>query len=359
MLGSYFVLVTVMTWTIAMATIDNSDVTIISAKITAEVRFDCSRRSDNEVMIWKVSTKSGTKVFNVKDKCDRKANDPIDVRKRCIDDRYGFDLVIKKIIEDDEGIYECAAARPTDVLKKYDFRIERKAFIPEFAYTKDATVMEGNTARLWCNASGFPIPSVLWQVVDIDSNNRESFHDIGIHGKLLQIKNVSRHCSTSYRCVASNELSRTPAEQNIKIRVDFRAMADLDIYSEDYCGTSTDDLGETIKVNTTGDSYVEKSEGSRVSLVCSGSGSPNATIEWLRHYKGQLIKISTLGHGDQIDNTHQLESFVTAVCPSLFIDERRFRLTFQVFDDMFTTYVCRTSNKYGVDEMAMTVKKAM
>ncbi|XP_033749829.1 lachesin-like isoform X2 [Pecten maximus] len=355
MLRRLLVLVVVMTLA-TESSISNSDIKLISAKPTKKVTFYCTKRSNDEVMLWKIKTKSSTTVEQTN--CDDLESTQIDMRKRCVEESYGFDLVITKVSEDDEGIYECTAALQNDVLKVYDFRIEKEASIPEEAYTKDVTIREGDTAKLWCNATGYPIPSVQWQIVETDSNGRESIHDVGIQGKLLQIQNVSRHCSTSYRCVASNKSYRKQVTRNIKIRVDFGAMADLDIYNGANCGTTMDDLGEKIHVNSTGSHYVERKVGGKVSLVCSGSGSPNATIEWLRYHQGNLVKISSLGHGDKIDNTNLPGAFATAVCPSLFKDERRFRLTFHTFDEKFTKYVCRALNEYGDDEMTITIKKS-
>ncbi|XP_069138035.1 neuronal growth regulator 1-like [Argopecten irradians] len=359
MLKSVYVLLAVMTLlTKTVARRTNSDVKLISAKPTEQVRFDCRKRSEDEVLLWRIITKTGSKVE--RKKCADAGEDPIDVRKKCVDERYGYDLIITRINDDDEGIYECTAAIQKEVLEVYDLRIEREAFIPETAYSKDVTIREGGTAKLWCNASGYPVPNIKWQIVELDSNGRESVQDIGIQGKLLNIQNVSRHCDNWYRCVASNELSRNEASQNIRIRVNFGAMADFDVYSDDrddQCGDTVDDLGEKLGVNTSRSYYIEKKQGVRLSLVCSGSGSPNATIEWFRYQGGNRIKISTLGLGNQIVDTKQIGSFVSAICPSLFQDERRFKISFVVLDDKFTKYVCRASNEYGVDEMTITIKK--
>ncbi|XP_060085905.1 hemicentin-1-like isoform X2 [Ylistrum balloti] len=307
------------------------------------------------LMYWNIVTSRTEKIIN--DFCHERSRAPLGTTKRCIDKDYGgFDLIIT-VQKEDSGTYECIAAKPEEVLKAYDLRIESKAVIPEAAYTKDAVIQEGDTVKLWCNATGFPLPSISWEISETDSKGKVSFHDIGIRGKLLQIRNVSRHCSTSYRCIATNKLSMTSAIQNIKIRVNFGALADIDVYSEKHCGTTMEDLGEKIHVNSTGDSYVEKRAGLMVSLVCSGSGSPSAIIHWYKFHNGKLIKISTLGHGDESDDNKELGSFETKRCPPLFNDERRFRLTFQVFDDRFTRYVCKTSNEFGNDEMAITIKQ--
>ncbi|XP_060082528.1 lachesin-like [Ylistrum balloti] len=357
MLKSFYVLIAAMTWRTVTAPSSSDDaVIIISAKPTQQVRFDCTRPSDIKYMFWIISTSLGNQKI-VRQSCQELVDDPIDVRKICIDTNYGYDLVITKVNEDDEGTYRCKTAKTEDALKVYDLRIEREAFIHDKAYTKDAVIQEGDTAKLWCNASGFPIPSVSWEISETDSNGKVSFHELGMRGRLLQIRNVSRHCSKAYRCIASNKLSRTPAIQNIKIRVNFGAMADIDVYSEEYCGTTMEDLGEKIHVNSSGDNYVEKREGSMVSLVCSGSGSPNAIIKWLKFHQGNHVEISTLGHGDQIDNNYQIGSFMTELCPPLFNDERRFRLAFRAFDDYFAKYVCRASNKFGSDEMTITIKQ--
>ncbi|XP_069138033.1 neurotrimin-like isoform X1 [Argopecten irradians] len=352
-----FAVVTILVLKTKHTSADNAiESSVISKKPTDEVRFVCRRRSDGEErLFWKSVKQSGTNV--IQNLCKDDSTDLIDARKRCIDESYGFDLIITRVNNDDEGRYECIAGSKMEIIEAYDLKIEREAYIPETAYTKDVIIWEGGTVKLWCNASGYPVPDIGWQIVQMESNGRESVHDIGIQGQLLKIQNVSRHCDDWYRCTASNKLSRIPVSRDIKIHVNFGAMADLDVYSGDQCGTDTDDLGEKLRVNNSGSYYIEKKEGDEVSLVCSGSGSPNATIDWFIYQGDILIKISTLGLGNQIVNTNEIGSFVPSICLSLFQDERRFKLKFRIFDDKFAKYICRASNEYGVDETTITIKK--
>ncbi|XP_069138034.1 cell adhesion molecule-related/down-regulated by oncogenes-like isoform X2 [Argopecten irradians] len=310
-----FAVVTILVLKTKHTSADNAiESSVISKKPTDEVRFVCRRRSDGEErLFWKSVKQSGTNV--IQNLCKDDSTDLIDARKRCIDESYGFDLIITRVNNDDEGRYECIAGSKMEIIEAYDLKIEREAYIPETAYTKDVIIWEGGTVKLWCNASGYPVPDIGWQIVQMESNGRESVHDI------------------------------------------VGAMADLDVYSGDQCGTDTDDLGEKLRVNNSGSYYIEKKEGDEVSLVCSGSGSPNATIDWFIYQGDILIKISTLGLGNQIVNTNEIGSFVPSICLSLFQDERRFKLKFRIFDDKFAKYICRASNEYGVDETTITIKK--
>ena len=77
----------------------------------------------------------------------------------------------------------------------------------EIVYHPQTNVIkeEGSNLTLFCNATGNPIPIILWTKdgSPINNNSRIRF---SIHNKLLTISNVNRTDSGRYRCVANNSL---------------------------------------------------------------------------------------------------------------------------------------------------------
>ena len=59
-------------------------------------------------------------------------------------------------------------------------------------------VTEGNNATLFCNATGYPVPSIVW--INASSGNVES------RTKTLSIVAITRSESGDYTCHASNEI---------------------------------------------------------------------------------------------------------------------------------------------------------
>lgn len=133
------------------------------------------------------------------------------------------------------------------------------------------SVWEYNEVRLWCNATGVPEPRVTWYVLETTSQQTKVLRDIGIQGRMLGIKNVSRECATKFQCNASNNYNEKKNPVSKVILLDVKFVPDVNI---------------KVKINN-GSFSVETSilsdRKDSIELVCDVFANPLTKITWYRN----------------------------------------------------------------------------
>ncbi|XP_070180043.1 papilin-like isoform X2 [Littorina saxatilis] len=111
-------------------------------------------------------------------------------------------LMVTSVIERDTGNYKCTAENGVDspVFREVQLLIARD--IVAKIQSHSGTIMEGETARLSCDVSGYPTPSVTWQKegVPVTSGSGKVY----IQGNTLVVPRVGIDDSGLYACIADN-----------------------------------------------------------------------------------------------------------------------------------------------------------
>nr|XP_022328741.1 neurotrimin-like [Crassostrea virginica] len=127
-----------------------------------------------------------------------------------------YDLEITKTKKTDEGIYTCID--DSKEIKRYRVVAKEKAMIQLYS-GPTIEVMESSTVHLWCNATGYPEPTVTWHVYQ-QSAQQEIITPIGISGRMLGLRNVSESCAAKFQCQAINTYNmKEHVARNITLKV--------------------------------------------------------------------------------------------------------------------------------------------
>ncbi|CAB4060760.1 unnamed protein product [Lepeophtheirus salmonis] len=118
---------------------------------------------------------------------------------------------------------------------------------------RNITVRKASTVTLGCNATGFPIPQIIWEreFQMLPSGEKE------IQGSELLLANVSRKDSGIYICTASNGVER-PVHAKIKLKVIYEPEIVVD------------------------KSWVHADVGVEVSISCVVHAEPLSEVIWYR-----------------------------------------------------------------------------
>ncbi|XP_052699032.1 neural cell adhesion molecule 1-A-like isoform X1 [Crassostrea angulata] len=193
------------------------------------------------------------------------------------DDRYSFKnrylrdshLMINSLKKTDEGRYKCELLNGS-VISDYMLKLKEEAAIPVSSEPR-VSVWEYHEVRLWCNATGVPEPKVTWYVLETTNQQTEALRDIGIQGRMLGIKNVSRDCATKFQCNASNNYNEKKDPVSKVILLDVKFVPDVNI---------------KVKINN-GSFSVETSilsdRKDSIELVCDVFANPLTKITWYRN----------------------------------------------------------------------------
>lgn len=276
-----------------------------------------------------------------------------EVEKR--DERYDLihkyenerNLLINGVKKQDAGIYSCYAGRNLAV--KYNLIVNYEAEIP-FSSNGRNDVRELSTVGLWCNATGMPAPKTTWYV--LDESGKE--HPLGFTGRYLEVRNVTRGCSATYRCKSTNRLNEM-APAVVDMRVNAVYPPEIDI--------SLDSPEENVDNFTFDDSNIEytvyyripPSKTSTVVLTCHVSANPNATISW--QVGNQVIANYTSG---DIKIIQGQESYLY----ELALVNGAFQITIKANGDhdiLFKkpAYKCESTNRIGGDRCSVRFKPAI
>lgn len=222
--------------------------------------LECERPKGSEILWLKDQTPiaNSTAIFNGDNRYS-------------IDHRYSMDshLMIASLKKSDEGRFQCQQLNGSLVISDYLLKLKEEAAIP-VASEPRVSVWEYDEVRLWCNATGVPEPKVTWYVLETTSQQTEVLRDIGIQGRMLGIKNVSRDCATKFQCNASNNYNEKKVPVSKAIFLDVKFVPDVSI---------------KVKINN-GNFSVETSILSNrrdvIELVCDVFANPLTKITWYR-----------------------------------------------------------------------------
>ena len=79
----------------------------------------------------------------------------------------------------------------------------------------EPTVLEGNNLQLTCEASGKPVPSIIWTK---EKPGNQGSTSVVQEGKVLTITNINRTDAENYTCTAYNDFGK-PENQTVYVNV--------------------------------------------------------------------------------------------------------------------------------------------
>ncbi|XP_062504884.1 hemicentin-1-like isoform X2 [Corticium candelabrum] len=123
----------------------------------------------------------------------------------------GMVLTIFNASVSDSGRYECRGMNSLGSAQSSAYVLIGDAGKPSVVvYPQQLTVTSGFSASLYCNASGFPQPTVRW-TFNGETISRDSSHTVVLPDNSLVITSVELSDSGSYRCHAENVGGRVSA----------------------------------------------------------------------------------------------------------------------------------------------------
>lgn len=202
--------------------------------------------------------------------------------------------------------------------------------------------MLGDTVNLWCNATGYPEPTVTWYAYQ-QTGSGEKLESIGISGNMLGIRNISQSCNTIYQCQAINSYRmKKPVVKNITLRVDF-----------------IPDVSVGIKLNgkeiLNGGSVLGRKKD-RVVLSCSIYAVPPPNVTWSR----DNITIGTYHHvNGAIEKSSNTDNFLYELKTKALETKIGITVTLDFTldaDYTFAGYHCDAENEVGSNRKTVKIK---
>lgn len=182
-----------------------------------------------------------------------------------------WNLLIKKVHRDFEGIYTCNADEV--IVMRITLVIETPPKIDESASSpSQVNPQEYENVTVMCEASGTPTPVITWF-----RGSTENITEIGITGKKLIFPNITRYASDVYMCRATNV--RGKVERRIHVSVKFPL---------------------EVKVM---EADVFAAGGDMVAMSCVVQGSPLYESYWV---KG----LNTGGRGERLNSTEKYWKYI-------------------------------------------------
>ncbi|EUB62928.1 Hemicentin-1 [Echinococcus granulosus] len=128
------------------------------------------------------------------------------VSKRYALHDQGRELVVFAAKPEDSGSYTCIA---TNVVGRdrhtMQVAVIAKPFFVDGLDHETPEVIRGESALLWCNASGFPQPKIKWSTHEGEVDQRNANIQIQSEGRALFIANVTQASASRYTCTATND----------------------------------------------------------------------------------------------------------------------------------------------------------
>lgn len=214
-------------------------------------------------------------------------------------------------------------------------------------------VEEFSTVNLWCNVTGSPVPVVKWFMETQDGQQ----YDLGIKGKRLQIRNITRDCSShkSYICNATN--GETSISRTFQIMTKYKPFVDISVESSDRA------LQTMIDFQQSGKDYfpLHQNMGDMVTLVCNVESFPFGNTSWMLNDTWIVNHTSEMAE-PEINRNHALNYvFGSIESPSFKVvnsHEQQLKLHFKIADGLeFGQYKCCSRNEYGEDCWTVYLQK--
>lgn len=223
-------------------------------------------------------------------------------------------LKIDKIVEEDDAVYICQVKSGINdmITKRVKLNVKTPVKILDSS-TTELTVVEGQSASMECDTSGYPAPVVEWSRTD----GRVMFNrQTTATGANLVLSSVHRSDEGEYRCVASNSVG--PA-QNITTNLLVRFPPQISVPRP----------------------RLQQALGYDVRLSCLVESFPTSALDWQKD--GELIKN---------DNHFYIAHFNKGAASTL--------TTLQIYglvEEDYGTYQCLANNKHGNDTQTVELIK--
>ncbi|XP_022335245.2 igLON family member 5-like [Crassostrea virginica] len=243
-----------------------------------------------------------------------------------LDTRYqSWNLVISTILERHKGVYSCMKEGMIPV-QKYSLIINGPPSLPaNTPWLYSVSVPEGNTAKLMCNFTGSPQPSIHWFAEENDD-----LRPIHVEGPILQLANITRACGTRFVCLAENKYSDSPINMTFDVEVAFPPQILLyDANSPNKDVTLTE---------------IYRKRGVEVVLRCDVIMFPDVKLYWkIRNKNSKLQELVSYTPGGEVlkSSKGNLYNFQVKVLPQKKVT--MFDLVFITDQEKtFSEYVCET-----------------
>ncbi|XP_067635534.1 basement membrane-specific heparan sulfate proteoglycan core protein isoform X4 [Eurosta solidaginis] len=118
------------------------------------------------------------------------------------------------------------------------------------------TVNVGTEAMLYCSATGIPEPTVQWRRVDGKPLSARC-KEVNSNAGYIIIADIQVEDAGDYECVAQNAVGRVTAVQQVRVLV------------------------PPVITLEPSDEVLSLTEGDELKVVCSASGTPNPTVQWV------------------------------------------------------------------------------
>lgn len=265
-----------------------------------------------------------------------------DNKKYSLDDKSPpeYNLKLKKsLLKNDAGKYSCTEG--SKEIKIYILIAKESASIPKHSESSIYSML-GDTVNLWCNATGYPEPTVTWYAYQ-QTGSGEKLESIGISGNMLGIRNISQSCNTIYQCQAINSYRmKKPVVKNITLRVDF-----------------IPDVSVGIKLNgkeiLNGGSVLGRKKD-RVVLSCSIYAVPPPNVTWSR----DNVTIGTYHHvNGAIEKSSNTDNFLYELKTKALETKIGITVTLDFTldaDYTFASYHCDAENEVGSNRKTVKIK---
>ncbi|XP_062566995.1 neuronal growth regulator 1-like [Saccostrea cucullata] len=288
------------------------------------IRLDCTVKNINEAMWQKdgqIITFGSIVIF--------------DKRRISVGSNWATDysLEITQMLKKDKGNYTCKNRMSNNADAYYNLKLKAGASIEDNMFSgPEVRAMENETVILWCNASGYPVLSVSWYVIEEDSIQEEKMTGLGINGNMLGIQRVSRSCASKFQCQAVSTYKPEKIEKrNITLIVDF--FPEMSVIGFINNKSSSNILygstSETVKLSCT----VFSSEPFNITWL---SQRDKKELGWYSSQSGKSESAGIYGYSIKSNINHNDRRIVEVVLTVL-LDT----------NDSFSNYSCNAENKLG------------
>lgn len=265
-----------------------------------------------------------------------------DAKKYSLDDRVTpeYNLKLKDMSKNDAGNYSCTES--SKEISSYILIAKESASIPSHSGPFISSML-GETVKLWCNATGYPKPTVTWYAYQ-QTGSVEKLESIGISGNMLGVRNISQRCNTIYQCQAINSYRmKKPVAKNITLRVDF--IPDVSV--------SINLNGK--EISNSGSILGRKQD--RVVLSCSVYAVPPPNVTWSRdnttigtyHHVNDTVEKSNYNNNNFL---YDIQTNALEIKIGISVT-----LGFQLDADYtFASYHCDAENEVGSNRKTVKIK---
>ncbi|KAK3876548.1 hypothetical protein Pcinc_018676 [Petrolisthes cinctipes] len=196
----------------------------------------------------------------------------------------GRQLHLLRVLESMGGPVVCSAVNPAGhLVTEYNLEVLVPPSLTPMPPMLRATVMEGDTLRLFCRATGNPLPQVMWVVGEeqvLDAGEDEGGRMVHEGGQTLEVKTAMAEHQGSYTCLATNTAGS--AQETFTVHVLIPPMIE-----EPESGTR-----------------IDVAESASVILSCPTVAQPHPEVTWFKN--GEDLKsgrdpfLHVTGGGEQL-----------------------------------------------------------